>query len=153
MESGHPPLGPGESYAGFWIRVWASIVDSLLMLVILVPVGLYLFGINVLDTSEVPKDLANFILSWVIPAIAVLVFWIQRQATPGKLLVHARIVDATTGGEPRPWQLVARYLGYYVSMFFIGLGFLWIAFDPRKQGLHDKIANTLVIRSKDPLLG
>jgi uncharacterized RDD family membrane protein YckC len=144
------PLPANLAYVGFWIRVWASVVDSILLLVLIVPVGLYVFGANVLDPSEPSSDAAHFFLSWVIPALAVLVFWIQRQSTPGKLLFHARIVDAATGGEPRPLQLVVRYLGYYVSLLFVGLGFVWIAFDKRKQGLHDKIADTLVVRPTGP---
>ncbi len=43
-------------------------------------------------------------------------------------------------------QLIGRYLGYYVSIFALGVGFLWVAFDPRKQGWHDKMAGTVVIR-------
>ena len=42
-------------------------------------------------------------------------------------------------------QSVARYLGYYVSCQFFGLGFIWAAFDSRKQGWQDKLAKTLVI--------
>jgi uncharacterized RDD family membrane protein YckC len=91
------------------------------------------------------------ILSTVIPAMVVLVFWIRRQATPGKVVVHAKIVDAVTGAPARPGQLVLRYLGYYVSTVAFGLGFLWVAFDARKQGWHDKIATTVVVHDgEDP---
>ena len=54
--------------------------------------------------------------------------------------------DADSGAEPTPWQFVLRYLGYFVSIITLGIGFLWVAFDPRKQGLHDKIASTVVVR-------
>ena len=43
-------------------------------------------------------------------------------------------------------QAIGRYLGYYVSIFGLMIGFAWVAFDPRKQGWHDKLARTLVIR-------
>jgi uncharacterized RDD family membrane protein YckC len=62
------------------------------------------------------------------------------------MVVRAEIVDADTLGVPTRAKFVARYLGYYVSTLVIGLGFLWIAFDARKQGWHDKIAGTVVIR-------
>jgi uncharacterized RDD family membrane protein YckC len=55
------------------------------------------------------------------------------------------IVDAETGGTVPMGRLVLRYLGYYVSIFTLCLGFLWIIFDKRKQGFHDKIAGTVVI--------
>ena len=144
------PLPAHLAYVGFWIRVWASLIDSILLLILIVPIGLYVFGANVLDASQPPSGFGNFFLSWVIPMLVVVVFWIRRQATPGKLMFHARIVDAATFGEPRPTQLVVRYLGYYVSMLFLFLGFVWVAFDRRKQGLHDKIANTLVVRPAGP---
>ena len=54
---------------------------------------------------------------------------------------------ADTGEPPTTGKLLIRYLGYYVSTLALFLGFLWIAFDPRKQGWHDKMANTVVVRS------
>jgi len=71
-----------------------------------------------------------------------------RQATPGKMAIGARVVDATTGQAPSTRQLVIRYLGYYVSTIPLMLGLIWVAFDPRKQGWHDKLAGTVVVRSK-----
>lgn len=71
-----------------------------------------------------------------------------RQATPGKMAISARIVDAGTGGPPSTAQLVVRYLGYFVSTIPLCLGLLWVAFDPRKQGWHDKLARTVVVRPR-----
>ena len=51
-------------------------------------------------------------------------------------------------GDGRSEQLIGRYLGYYVSTIPLMLGFLWVAFDARKQGWHDKMANTVVIRKR-----
>jgi uncharacterized RDD family membrane protein YckC len=62
------------------------------------------------------------------------------------------IVDADTLGKPATGRLVLRYLGYYLSTIVLLLGFIWIAFDSRKQGLHDKIANTVVIRKSSAVL-
>jgi uncharacterized RDD family membrane protein YckC len=67
------------------------------------------------------------------------------QATPGKMLMDVEIVSAKTLQRPGPGQLVIRYLGYIVSSLPLGLGFLWILFDKRKQGWHDKLAGTRVI--------
>ena len=91
---------------------------------------------------------ADFLINWLLPAVAIVLFWIYRQATPGKMAIKARIVDARTGAKPKPGQLMIRYLGYYVSTIPLGLGLIWVAFDPRKQGWHDKIAGTVVVRSK-----
>jgi uncharacterized RDD family membrane protein YckC len=85
----------------------------------------------------------------VLPAVAVIVFWKFRGATPGKMAISAKIVDASTGGPPSTGQLVGRYFGYIVSILPLGLGLVWVGFDRRKQGFHDKLANTMVIHDDD----
>jgi uncharacterized RDD family membrane protein YckC len=57
------------------------------------------------------------------------------------------IVDARTGGKPTTGQLIGRYLGYYVSMLPLFLGIIWVGIDKRKQGFHDKLAGTVVVRN------
>jgi uncharacterized RDD family membrane protein YckC len=88
------------------------------------------------------------VVQWVLPAVAVVAFWLARQATPGKMVIHARIVDADTGGNLSRAQAIKRYLGYYVSLVGLGLGFFSVGWDRRKQGWHDKIARTVVIRPR-----
>jgi uncharacterized RDD family membrane protein YckC len=85
----------------------------------------------------------------VLPAVAIVLFWLYRQATPGKMAVSARVVDAKTGGPLGVGQSIVRYLGYFVSTIPFCLGLLWVAFDARKQGWHDKLAGTVVIRKRD----
>jgi uncharacterized RDD family membrane protein YckC len=90
----------------------------------------------------------NLLISYVAPAIAVIAFWVARQATPGKMVFGARIVDARTGNSLTVRQSIGRYLGYFVSTIPFGLGLIWVAFDPRKQGWHDKLAGTVVVRPR-----
>ncbi|OGB24464.1 MAG: hypothetical protein A3I66_10665 [Burkholderiales bacterium RIFCSPLOWO2_02_FULL_57_36] len=135
-------------YAGFWVRTWAALIDSVLLIVILFPLLTVIYGWTYWESTKFVQGPADFLLSWIAPAIVVLVFWAVKQATPGKMAVSTRIVDAKTGGNPTTTQLVIRYLGYYVSMIPLFLGIIWIAFDRRKQGWHDKIAGTVVVRQK-----
>jgi hypothetical protein len=44
---------------------------------------------------------------------------------------------------------ILRYIGYIISGLLLSLGFLWIVFDAKRQGWHDKIARTIVISSDD----
>jgi len=81
------------------------------------------------------------------PPIAVIIFWVYKSATPGKMATKLTIVDSKTGGTPTTGQFIGRYLGYYVSMFPLCLGIIWVGIDKRKQGWHDKLAGTVVIRS------
>jgi uncharacterized RDD family membrane protein YckC len=76
----------------------------------------------------------------------VIIFWIVKSATPGKILLELSIVDAETGGKPSNGQLIGRYFAYYISVLPLMLGFIWVGFDKRKQGWHDKLAGTVVVR-------
>ena len=135
-------------YGGFWIRVIASLIDSLLLIAITLPLLLWIYGESYLRGDHRIAGPADLLLSWVIPAIAVIVFWHYRSATPGKIVTKLKIVDAHSGGAPSTGQLIGRYLGYYISTIPLGLGLLWVAFDERKQGWHDKLAGTVVVRAQ-----
>ncbi len=65
------------------------------------------------------------------------------------MLISAKIVDARTYGPPSAGQLVGRYFAYIPAMLFLMLGIIWVAFDKRKQGWHDKLAGTVVIEIED----
>lgn len=135
-----------EEYAGFWSRLLASLIDSVLVGVVIVPILLAVYGPEYFDGKSLLAGPLDFLLSWVLPAIAVIVFWIHRDSTPGKMALGMRIADATTGAHPTTGQYVGRYFAYYVSMLPLFLGFLWVAWDARKQGWHDKLAGTVVLR-------
>ena len=136
-------------YVGFWLRVVAALIDTVLLTIIIFPILWAVYGPTYLVGDRFIQGPVDFLVTWVLPAVAAVLFWIARQATPGKMAIGARIVDAGTGGKPSTGQLVLRYFGYYLSMFPCFLGILWIAFDRRKQGWHDKIARTVVVRPKD----
>ena len=76
----------------------------------------------------------------------VITFWMVKQATPGKMAVSTRIVDADSGNAASAAQLIGRYFAYFAACIPLGLGILWVAFDRRKQGWHDKLAGTVVVR-------
>ncbi len=136
-------------YVGFWARVGATIIDSILLALVSIPLLIAIYGWSYFDPeeTEVIAGPADLLISWVFPALAVITFWIMKQATPGKMAISARIVDADTGKPPSTGQLVGRYLAYFISTLPLCLGFLWVAFDHRKQGWHDKLAGTVVIRN------
>lgn len=135
-------------YAGFWIRVGATFIDSILMLIVFIPLLLWIYGGEALMVQLQTREYGGlyYLVTYVLPAIVVVVFWIARQATPGKMALSLKIVDAKTLGPLSTGQAIGRYLAYYVSSIPLGLGLLWVAFDRRKQGWHDKLAGTLVVR-------
>lgn len=145
-------------YAGFWLRVLASIIDSVIVSFITLPILLAYYGTsyinlnieNVNPNSEfsIVKGPVDFLVSYVLPAIGIVTLWVCRQSTPGKMLLSAKIVDAKTLGKLTVSQSIIRYFGYFVSTFPLGLGLIWVAFDEKKRGWHDMIAGTLVIIDK-----
>ncbi|MBT4521182.1 MAG: RDD family protein [Halieaceae bacterium] len=136
-------------YAGFWVRVGAALIDTVLLLVIVSPVMSLIYGQEYWVGEARAHGLWDIVLNYFFPAIAVILFWIYKSATPGKMVLKLKIVDATTGDKPSTGQLIGRYLGYYVSMLPFFLGIIWVGIDKRKQGWHDKLAGTIVVKSAE----
>ncbi len=133
-------------YAGFWIRVWATIIDSILLAIIIGPLLITVYGREYFVSEKFMAGPMDFLISWVLPVVAIIAFWVYKSATPGKMAISAKIVDARTGSKPSNGQFVGRYFAYFVSTIPLCLGFLWVAFDSMKQGWHDKLAGTVVVR-------
>jgi uncharacterized RDD family membrane protein YckC len=136
-------------YVGFWPRVGAALIDTLLVLALCIPLVTAVYGRQYWLSPDLIQGPADFLITWVLPAVAVVLFWVYRQATPGKIAIGARIVDAKSGDKPSTRQCVVRYAGYYVAMLPLMVGILWVAFDSRKQGWHDKLAGTVVVRARN----
>ena len=146
------------AYAGFWIRFWASVIDTFVMFLLMIPIMMVMYNMSSKSTQISNESMSysassysfeggeNFFASYLIPAILVLAFWLYKSATPGKMLLKLTIVDAKNGEKPTTVQFIIRYLGYFLSSIFL-LGFIWVAFDKRKQGWHDKIAGTVVVHN------
>ena len=141
---------PDRPYVGFWNRTAAALIDSALLLLVTLPIQQFVSGRELLSLNQSPLGFWDVMSGYVLPAFAILVFWKYRSATPGKMFMSAEIVDAATGGRPSNRQLVLRYLGYYLATIPLLLGLVWVAFDARKQGWHDKLAGTLVVSTAGP---
>ena len=145
-------------YGGFWRRVLASLIDTVLLAIVISPlIGILLNRLDfsygsvvapsIFSMPSFSMSVAELVVNLLIPACVVVLFWIYKSATPGKMMVGLKIIDAETGGEPSKAQLIGRYASYYISLLPAMLGFFWIAIDGRKQGWHDKLAGTLVVKS------
>jgi uncharacterized RDD family membrane protein YckC len=132
-------------YAGFWLRVIATILDSIWLYGFIYSV-LWVWEGSGLFRSDAPYTAIRFAFEWVVPLAVVMVFWIAKSSTPGKMIFQMRIVDSKTLQPVAPSRLLVRYLSYFVSMIPLFLGILWVGYDKKKQGWHDKIAGTVVVR-------
>ncbi len=134
------------NYAGFWLRVGASLVDTLIFVAVLAPALTLVYGTGYWTDAEAVAGPWDIVLNYLMPAVVTVLFWMYKSATPGKMAIKLIIVDAESGGKPSSRQLLVRYLGYFVSTLPLCLGLIWVAIDKRKQGWHDKMAGTLVVR-------
>lgn len=132
-------------YVGFWPRVGATLIDILVQLAITAPLTYAIYGQYISADAHFLGE-ADVLINLVFPVVAVIFLWARFGATPGKMAMSARIMDTDTGEPLTAGKSVLRYVGYFVSMISFWVGFMWIAFDRRKQGWHDKMANSVVIR-------
>lgn len=143
------------SYAGFWRRLLAFFIDYLLLTALLAPLlflvygrGYFLWLAEVDGLFEI-YGVADLLLSKLLPFLLLVMLWRRLGATPGKILLDCRVVDAQTLEALSLRSAIIRAAGYILSALPVYLGFLWMAIDKRKQGLHDKLAGTLVMHDPD----
>ena len=136
-------------YAGFWIRVGAAIIDSILIILITTPLLILVYGVGYYSSGSYSSGTFDIVINYVFPLVVTILFWVYKMATPGKMLINAKIVDAKTGKKPSTGRFIIRYFAYFLSMIPFFLGFLWVAWDSRKQGWHDKLAGTVVVRNRN----
>ena len=126
--------------AGFGIRLGGAMVDVVIVLVFLAMVGLISEGIA---TEEGENALGLIVL--VVPLMA---WWAFNAVgwSPGQRAVGLRVVR-DDGVRPGLGHGFARTVGMPLSLGVVLLGFLWAAWDDRRQTWHDKIAGTFVVRN------
>lgn len=149
-----------HAHAGFASRTLAFMVDLLIVaLIMLVSVlSLQLIG----SFFPIARFLAHVtgiepggqLRSQVALAVTIVVFvayntfwWTMIGETPGKAALGLRVVR-TNGERLTIWRSVVRALSYWLSALPLFLGFLWILVDDRRQGWHDKFADTFVIYAR-----
>ena len=133
-------------YASFGQRLGALLLDVIILNLVMVPLALALHGAEYFTTDEYVDGPANFILTWLLPAVITIGCWLTLAATPGKLLLGLRVVHAETGDRLTFVQCVKRYLGYILSAIPLLGGYLWMLRSERRQTLHDLFARSVVIR-------
>ena len=126
--------------AGFWIRTFAYIIDAIGISIVS---GIIASLIGGGPTSATSNGL-NFLFG-----LAYFVYFWSAQGggqTLGMRVLNLKVVR-TDGSAMTITQGLIRYLGLLVSFICIFIGVIWVAFDADKQGWHDKIAGTYVIRT------
>lgn len=135
---------PSESaYAGFAIRFAAMLIDWIITFVI-PTIALATFW----ALTQNPLFLFITFLWWAIIGNFYYIYFHHKTGqTIGKKLLAIKVIK--TDGNSLSWiDAFLRWLGYGIGEIPLGLGQIWIAIDDKKQGWHDKIANTYVVKVK-----
>jgi len=135
------------SYAGFWKRVAASIIDTIIL-----TVGCFIIGFvfRLIWFAGGTHDTAA--LFWQSFFLGIIIMWLYyavmesspKQATLGKMALGIKVTDLN-GRKIDFGKATGRYLGKFISSIILGIGYIMVAFTWRKQGLHDIMAGCLVV--------
>lgn len=148
-EPAYPGPATRASYAGFWKRFAALIIDSIILNIVLNLVGLAIIGSSVFSmrgSSVESGRVAAFSI------VSLVVQWLyytlmessSTRATVGKMALGIVVTDLQ-GKRVSFGRANGRYWGKIVSAIILLIGFLMAAFSEKKQALHDKLADTLVV--------
>lgn len=128
------------NYAGFWIRLVAYLIDGVLLFIFQVIVSYLLMGQFDLFNRSIPVT----ILSYLVPVLYFTVMESsERQATVGKMALKLKVGDFR-GDRISYANALGRYFAKIPSALLLGIGFMMVGWDSKKQGLHDKMADTFV---------
>ena len=149
-----PPL------ASIGARFLAVLLDGLLPMAIAIPAGItgYVMFLGLASSPpSLPSDAMQIVgifvllltyIGFMSYSALVLALWAYG-LTPGMYLLGIRIIKVDTGVPAGFWRMALRQIvGQWVSAIVCYLGFIWVLFDANRQGWHDKIAKTLVIRTR-----
>lgn len=140
---------------GFWIRLLAFAIDNVIIYLVsflLLFVGALAVGINYSPEEGGYLEKLGEVIPFpyfvgiIILTMTYYTYFIGASGqTIGKLVCHLKVVQ--TSGEPLSYgQAFLRWVGYLVSSIVLYLGFFWVMVDYNRQGWHDKIADTYVIK-------
>lgn len=170
-----PGPAPGYAYVGFWRRFAATLIDGILFSVLFAFLGAFLFtqvdtsawrvfleidpvtGRSTATNAEIVRATTALLGLWIqLFGIYLLahflyhvILWTWLGGTLGQLALGIQVRRESDGRRIGLGTAILRYIGYLVSATLLYIGLIWAAFDRRKQGWHDKIAGTLVIRRVD----
>jgi uncharacterized RDD family membrane protein YckC len=143
---------PAPSYAGFWLRVLAWFIDTLISCAVFIPVGIIL-GLIIGASGSGPNSADMLLVRSSTNGLSIVAGWLYYslcessswQGTVGKKVLGLRVTDMN-GNRIGFGKATGRHFGKILSGLILGIGFIMVAFTERKQGLHDIMASTLVVK-------
>ena len=134
------PAAATGAKAGFWIRFVAIFIDGILLGIVT----------SIINAAFNGNTSGRFGLQTLLGVVYYTFFWSSASPWPGQTigskLLNIRVIK-TDGSDLSITQALVRYVGFVISALCLLIGLIWAAFDPNKQGWHDKIAGTYVVRA------
>lgn len=132
------------AYAGFWMRFWAYLLDLIVIgsinRIIINPIFRF-FDLSLTDSGMFAAHSIATAITYYLYFVLMTKFF---QQTLGKMVFGLKVIDLTGGSLTWSTILFREFIGRFISKVII-VGFLLVAFLPKKQGLHDVFADTTVI--------
>jgi uncharacterized RDD family membrane protein YckC len=125
--------------AGFGIRVVAFVIDAVILAILSSILNSILFAGDTVRGQG---------LNTLVGLAYSMYFWSSygHGQTVGNRVMKIRVIK-TDGSELTLTDTFLRYVGLILSFLCVFIGVIWVAFDANKQGWHDKIANTYVVKT------
>ncbi len=145
----------GVHYGGFWIRVVAAIIDTIILRVVVAPVGIIFGSLGLAGgmMTGVPHIGLHLLGGGVTALLLIFGSWLYEafmesssyQATLGKMIFGMKVTDLN-GNRISFERATGRHFAKWLSAMILFIGYIMVGFTERKQGLHDLLAGTLVRR-------
>ena len=138
--------------AGFWQRVVAALVDAAVLTgVLLFSSTLFFFvAAGVSGFDPLAEGLLLATVTWLFASVVALAYYVFFTGycgqTPGKMALRLKVQHVDGSDIGFRGAFYRETVGKFLSALLLGLGYLMVAFDERKQGLHDRMAHTYVIK-------
>lgn len=153
---------PGDSavpgpygYGGFWVRFLARVLDGLILMCVIFPLS-FVFGMLFASTMATGQpNVGAFVALQIVMQLGALaigvaydLFFLRKyDATPGKMALGLKVLR-DDGTKLTKGRIVGRHFAHIINGFTIGIGYIIAAFDDQKRGLHDRICDTRVIKTR-----
>jgi len=159
IDSSFSPNQPSTEYAGFFMRLVAYIIDSIVLSIVLgivLMIVAVIMGVSLDGISEMDETAGNLLaMTFGFTAItgSIIATWMYfalmesspRQGTLGKMAMNIKVTD-DKGGQLTFLNATGRYFAKSLLSGILFIGYIMILFTEKQQGLHDILAGSLVVR-------
>ncbi|MBP7827827.1 MAG: RDD family protein [Verrucomicrobia bacterium] len=144
-------MNEATQFGGFWIRVGAYFID---VVVLIIPLLLISFLFR--SVTPAADEMEQAIVEIMDSILSLVVWWVyfavlhssKWQASIGKKAVGLKVVDEN-GNRISFGRATGRYFAEFLSALILGIGYMMVGWTKKKQGLHDMIAGTFVIKAEN----